>query len=220
MPYLQKEVILRAAQPTDLDALVQMCKICFPDNYRWQSIYPIARKWWHAVVESKASQALVLEDSIGIFAYSVLVLDLALWREESRKRNGSRVDQIIAAISCPNIAVWKRLWKITRVRLTKKRPRRNSVVQKTDERTVWAESAAVLPRRRNQGFSLLLIKERERSAREAGATRITTHVDSENIPSRRMNEKMGFVLISEDIRGCIYEQSLVDSDKIIAAPTV
>jgi len=207
MPYLQKEVILRAAQPTDLDALVQMCKICFPDNYRWQSIYPIARKWWHAVVESKASQALVLEDSIGIFAYSVLVLDLALWREESRNRNGSRVDQIIAAISCPNIAVWKRLWKITRVRLTKKRPCRNSVAQRNDEKTAWEESTAVLPRRRNQGFSILLIKESAKSARNVGAARIQAHIDSKNIASRQMHEKIGFVLISEDIRGCLYEQS-------------
>jgi len=199
----------RPALPTDVNALVRICSKCFPEYYKWQSIYPIGKNWWQVAIESKASQIIVLEDSSGIFALDVLVLALELWKAENKRRNGSLMARVFSAFCCPVPAVWKRLWKVALARLTYRRPVRNSVLERNCEQTAWLEYIAVLPRMVRQGHASWLFRIHEQGALAAGSTTINTHVDSENVPSRRMMEKMGYKLISEDIRGCLYGKSLV-----------
>ena len=212
-PSLSKDVRLRLALLTDLNALVYIDRKCFPEHYRWQSIYPIGKKWWKVVIESKASQTLVLEDSSGIFAHSVLVFDSGLWNTESKRRNGSVIVRVLSALFCTNPAVWRRLLKVALVRLTYRRPVMNSVVERRSGRIAWAETSAVLPRMARKGYGSFLIQAREQRALEAGATFIDTHVDSENVSSRRMNEKAGYVLISENKHGCLYKKCLADTGR-------
>lgn len=206
---LLKDVVLRPATLQDLKALISISRLCFSDNFRWRSIYPIAKQYWQTVVESKACETLVLEDSIGIFAYSVLAFDWELWAAEDEKRNGSQFVRVLSILCCPFPATWKRLWRVALARLNYKGLSRNSLMNQDHRKKAWSEITAVLSRRRNQGYNLLLIRARKERALAAGAAVIYTHVDSDNIASRRGNEKMGFELVCEDIRGCLYRQSVV-----------
>ena len=89
-----------------------------------------------------------------------------------------------------------------------RRTRGNRVVEERScERIAWAELTAVLPRVFKQGYGTLLMRAREQIALASGATAIETHTDSENIPPRRMLEKVGYVLVVEDLSGCLYRKS-------------
>jgi len=205
-----EDVKFRRASIADLNALVYICRVCFPEYYRWQSLVPVGRKWWKVVLESEASQIWVVEDSKGIFAFNVLVLDLELWKAESKARNGSLMFRLLAPLCCPFPTVWRRLWKVALVRVTTRKTVIHNVKKRSSERIAWSEMIGVLPRLRRKGMSSWLLRATNQKLREAGANTIETHIDSDNVPSRRMHEKMGYVLISEDLRGCLYRKSLVD----------
>ena len=205
------DIKMRLASITDLETLVYICRVCFPEEYRWKSILPLAKQWWRIVLESKASQTWVVEDSKGIFAFRTVVLDLELWKAESKRRNGSRMFRMTATLCCPFAAVWKRLWKTAVVLLTDKRPTRYRSPAKSFERIAWGERIGVLPRLRRAGVSSLLLRASNEKIREAGATAIETHIDADNTPARRNVEKNGYILVSEGPRGCLYRKSLIDS---------
>ena len=201
------------ASLADLNELVYVCRVCFPEYYRWRSFVPIGRKWWKVVLESEVSQTWVLEDINGVFAFDLLVLDTALWKEESKKRNGSFFFRILSVVCCPYPIVWKRLLKTTKMRFKSGRTEKKQASDSNNQTTAWVEMTAVLPRSRNQGWAIWLIQARGHRALQAGVSIIETRIDLDNVPSRRMADKAGYVLISEDPGGCLYRKYLKDDDR-------
>jgi len=204
------DVTLRPASTADLEDLLSISRSCFPDHFRWQSRYLIGRKYWKVVLQSKASQTLVLQDRTGVFAFGVLVLDLMMWESEREQRNGTALTKMFAVLCCPVPAVWTKLLKHGVLRLVDRRQLLRGAGPRSGERPAWAELLAVLPRMHRQGFGAVLMSAFEREAVASQRSVIEAHVDFENTSSRRMCERQGFTLVSSGRRGgCLYRKSLL-----------
>lgn len=204
------DVTLRPASTADLEDLLSVSRSCFRDHFRWQSRCSVGRKYWRVVLQSKASQTLVLQDRTGIFAFGVLVTDLMMWESERERRSGTAITKMFAVLCCPVPAVWTRLLKHAVLRLVTKRQFLQRACPRSGERPAWVELVAVLPRVHRQGFGSVIMSALEREALASQKSAIETHVDFENTSSRLMCERQGYALVSSSAPGgCLYRKSLL-----------
>ena len=69
-PY--RDSIIRCASSSDIYALVNICRMAFPRNVRWQGFGSFARKWWEVAIMSSGAEALIIQVNDEVQALCVL----------------------------------------------------------------------------------------------------------------------------------------------------
>ncbi len=186
---------VRRASARDVDALIGICRLGFPDSLRWQGFRPMAGDWWRTVLNTTAAQTWVCEANGTVCGLCVLVVDIDLWTREKARRREALTHVLLSSLLRPRLAaagVAKKLAKAA----GRKRDRANSPTAATSDVGTWIELIAVSPSMRGCGVGKRLLGVCEDCARELGSAALGLCVGAENEPAIRLYEASGFARLS------------------------
>lgn len=204
------------ADGDDIDTLVMITGICFPEQILWSN-ERLARRFWEAVMETAASETWIWNVDDKPAAFSHIIIDLDQWAKEKKAQEYGLLTKLKSVARKPSIL----FEKITRKR--KGRDKDQSYTYSTDarvseeltiwigsdvngdisnfryggiylnpEKVLWVERAGILPDYRNFGLSMHLMRHSEKVAREHGRSAICGVIQSHNKAWCLLHERFGY----------------------------
>ncbi|MHC4742633.1 MAG: GNAT family N-acetyltransferase [Planctomycetota bacterium] len=197
--------IIRRACQDDMHTLLYICRETFPESLRWQSPRFLGRKWWDGTLRSGLSETWILLKNGEAAGFCVLTTDLKEDLQGLRSRGVSPVDKLLAVLTHPKVAFF-RIVKRIRSAITVSRSNLKSVFAHTraDDNPVWLDLIGVVPRRRGQGIAKQMLRFCSSRISQLQRGVLKLRVDSDNLPARRLYERVGFVCTSQKGADCVY----------------
>lgn len=195
----------RSARNEDVDALIAICRRCFPETARWQSSYTLARKWWVSAIDSDAVETWVVEIGGAVEAFLVLIIDEAKWKLQKHARHAPIWFFLPALL---RLSIWKQCWSnvINRLRGNKSNVCTFCQIEMNPDlgSRIWLELLAVKPERWGGGVAHELMVHSERRAFQLNRQAIVLRVVSRNLRAKRFYEKEGYLLYRADRQNDLY----------------
>lgn len=197
---------VRAATPADLDALIGVCRLSFPDSLRWQGPGWIAARHWRRWLDSPFCSCWVCGSDETIWGFTVVVLDCSRYNAAAGMRRAERLEAALGALWRPKLAVRKMVR-----RLTRRRPEPRSDDPTRDahcdpQKCAWIELIAVRPDMQGRGFGAMMLSHCTSTARAWGYETVKLRVDRDNARALKVYRKAGFTITTEqtDAFTCTY----------------
>jgi ribosomal protein S18 acetylase RimI-like enzyme len=228
-------ITVRKAVITDLDSMVKIAKICFPDRFILQSIY-LSKKYWKVALESNSNEIWIWEINKQIAAFSLIITDLISWNQEKIKSNHYNLAiRLFALIMSPKfifIKIKKKIWIFKYASGKRKQAKnifiRNEInnpevrlkptndqslfyyggIYSNPENLVWIEFVAVSPNYRQHGLALQIIRLNENRALTLGRKEIYGVIEAIITPWWMMHERLGYKRIHEGSNRYTYRKIL------------
>jgi len=192
-----------------MEALLYICRECFPDSLRWQSPRSLGRKWWDATLTSSSSETWVCLKNGEIAGFCVLITDEDEEVKVGQQRNGSFFDRLFAVATHPKLAFFKIQKKIKAVMATAgNHSEPKATHSRIDENPVWLGLIAVSLSMRGKGLAKQMLYFCGDRAFQLNRHVIKLRVDPDNKPARSLYERTGFVCTSQTSVDCIYTKVL------------
>ena len=199
---------LRRACLTDVQQLVVLSRICFPQTWPWYAPMWYLLPLWTAILRSKAAEtylALLENRPVG---FAVLVVNEPLWNAERKFRHGSYVRRACAVSQRPlhglRLAL-KRLRLAMSARLsTSQAPELSRLC---DDR-VFLGTLGVMPDLRRHGIARALMELRENRAKELCRSLAWGMTDIGNTPAERFLTTYGYRCVRNSRLGTTWERIL------------
>lgn len=201
--------MIACGEQKDIDALVSICRMCFPRSLRWHGNRSLAEKWWETVLSASGAEVYVIRKDGQIVAFCLLVTDEYAFNTVMSRLPVSWWRQILCLAQCPLVVLRKAVTFLRR-RL-KSRERLATCPMPTDwspEHRTWIELIAVSPLYRRKGYASMLMKHCDSRSLALGRTKIGLKADEDNTSSRMFYESLGFTELWADAGGCCYGKSL------------
>ena len=207
------------AGEADIDTLVMITGICFPEQILWSN-ERLARRFWEAVMKTDASETWMWNVDDVPAAFSHIIIDLEQWAKEKKAQEYGLLTKMKSVAKNPSILLEKIATK------RKGRDKDQSYTHPTDSRmgeelttwirsdvngdmsnfryggmylnpenVVWVERAGILPDYRNFGLSMHLMRHSEKIARELKRSAICGVIQSHNKAWCLLHERFGYQAI-------------------------
>jgi len=188
-PY--RDSIIRRASSSDIYALVNICRMAFPRNVRWQGFGSFARRWWEVAIMSSGAEALIIQVNDEVLALCVLVTDEAQWSQEKGQRRGPFVWRFISVMSCPVLAGSK-IMRVMMDKIDSHQTQQPAVCDWKPKRRTWIELIAVCTQHRGRGLAKSLLQHCETRTIALGKKAISLRVHKSNKAARCLYKTMGY----------------------------
>ncbi|MBN2590382.1 MAG: GNAT family N-acetyltransferase [Sedimentisphaerales bacterium] len=187
-------IIIRRAVHDDIDALVHISRISFPDLLIWCT-EKHARKTWNCFIKSEFQEVWVCQFNHEVVAIFRLVKDINKIKEEIQELKPGLIPALCYLITRPRILYEKIIRKINNKKST-------DIIydKKTNElakNSIWCYSVAVLPKMRNQSIGSKMISVCEKRGFESGYDSIKIFIKKNNKDSIRFYERLGFTKVAK-----------------------
>ena len=187
------------ATPSDVDRLVLIGRVCFPNAPEWNAPHFIIARWWRKIICSADSKVFVLRDDGEAKAFIIYVADESVWdRLESEGPNRKSI-KILVSILRPRL-LKSRIIKLRKLRgdstvhnaAQKENDFATIDVSHDSEPEFFAGLMGVDPQFRKRGIGRSLLEACEAMARERGTKIVKIYVDPRNRKAQSIYESMGY----------------------------
>lgn len=183
---------IRRADTGDIEALIEICRIVFPNYLMWCT-NRCARKWWEYIIGSKSHETWVYQFNNEIVALIRFVIDANLYKKEVRKLRPRFGALLCFFIVRPRLLFEKVLERVTRMTSSSENYSDSSGLNSLANKSMWFHSIAVLPNMRGQGIGISMMQFCGRRAVELGFDSVKCFIKTNNNVSIRFHEKLGFI---------------------------
>ncbi|NIO21769.1 MAG: GNAT family N-acetyltransferase [Candidatus Aenigmarchaeota archaeon] len=188
----KKQITVRRAEQGDIDALVRICRECFPASVKWQSGF-FARKFWSSALRFPSSETWIWLVNDQAAGFSQIVIDEGAWAEEKRERGVGLAPLLLALVTHPRLIVLKIKKKIQLARHEDRRETQSGIRAEPGKR-IWVERVAILPYYRKLGLALQIMNFSEERAMSLGRHAIRGVIEVINEPWCWLHERFGYVV--------------------------
>ena len=183
---------IRRATIGDIEALIEICRICFPNVLIWCT-NRCARKWWEYIIGSKSHETWVYQFNNQIVAMIRLEVDAKPYKKEIRRLRPRFGTLLCVFIVRPRLLFEKIMETITRVTSSSVYYSENSSLNSLANKSMWPHTSAVLPGMRGKGIGTSMMRFCEQRAVELGYDSIKFFIKTNNNGSIRLHERLGFI---------------------------
>jgi ribosomal protein S18 acetylase RimI-like enzyme len=183
---------IRRATGDDIEALIEICRIIFPNYLIWCTNC-CARRWWESVIRSKSHETWVYQLNNEIIALVRLVTDANRYKKEIQKLRPRFGTLLCVFIVRPRLLFGKILETIARMISSRVSYSDSSGLNSLVNQSMWFHSIAVLPNMRGKGIGTSMMCFCEQRAIELGFDSVKCFVKTNNNVSIRFHERLGFI---------------------------
>jgi len=183
---------IRRATRVDIEALIEICRIIFPNYLIWCN-NRCAGKWWKCIIRSKSHETWVYQFNNEIVALIRFVIDANSYKMEIRKLRPRFCTLLCVFIMRPRLLFEMILEKIARVTSSSVNYSDNSGLNSHANKSMWFHSIAVLPNMRGKGIGTSMMRFCEQRAVELGFDSAKCFIKTNNNGSIRLHERLGFI---------------------------
>jgi hypothetical protein len=221
-PTGQKNVItLEMAGLADVDKLIHITRVCFPDQIAW-NLRSLASDFWSGVLGSTSSETWIWYVNGEAAAYSHMAVDVALWAAEKSRYNYGLGTKLYALLTNPGLALLKAGKAVGGTRSAdiykpSSGDSRERVKNKCQEflassgkagdvltyggisfdpgEVLWVERAGILPEFRKLGLALRLMQFSDKKARELEREAVCGMIEAAKSPWCLIHERFGYASV-------------------------
>lgn len=187
----RRDPIIRRALSSDICTFVNICRMAFPGNVRWQSFRSLARRWWQTALTSSGTETWIAEVDNKVLAMCLLVTDEAQWTQDKAHRSESSVLRFIAAASCP-VLTGAKVLRAMKDKMDSHQVQPLTLPDRPSETRTWIELIAVCARHRGRGLAKCLLRHCEARTKALGKQAISLRVHKSNQAARGLYKAMGY----------------------------
>jgi hypothetical protein len=185
---------IRRATLDDIEALIKICRISFPNYLIWCTDR-CARKWWESIIRSKSHETWVYQLDNEIVALIRLVIDPNQYNKEIRKLRPRLSTVLWVFIKRPLFLFTTIIGKIKRVFSSSLSYSDSSRLNSLTKRSLWVHTNAVLPGMRGKGIGTNMMRFCEQRSINLGYDSMKFFIKTNNKGSIRLHERLGFIRI-------------------------
>jgi len=183
---------IRRATIGDIEALIEISRISFPNYLRWCTNH-CARKWWEYIIKSKSHETWVYQFNNEIVALIRFVIDAKPCKKEIRKLRPRYSTLLCVFIVRPRILFEYIMERISRVTSSSVNYPNSSGLMSLANKSMWFHSIAVLPNMRGKGIGTSMMRFCEQRAVELGFDSVKCTIKTNYNDSIRLHERLGFI---------------------------
>ncbi len=203
--FINTDMLIRRTTKDDIEALMNISRLSFPDSLRWSGPKCQARKWWKYMIAAQFSETWVCQYKGQVVGFIMLTTDPKQHKKEKSKLRPSPATLLCTFAMHPWLLVTRiveRAFSIndTYVALND--------VKSLAHKPLWPESSAVLPKMRNRGLGTRMMNFCEQRARELGCDSIKFCIKRKNRGSIRLHERLGFIRTAQNKNYYMYTKLL------------
>lgn len=206
---IDRDVLIRRVTYEDVDELIKICRMSFPDSLRWQGPSFYARKWWNITLGLPSCETWVSLSDGQAVGFLILVTDGGRYKKARRKLRPGLLFVLAAMGTCPKLFLKKLLCRIFMAISTRAR---DSFAEDIDvSPCTRIELVAVLPHMQNKGLGTKMLEFSIKRSSELRRKGITLLVNSSNISAIRVYEKVAFKKTGQSKRGLTYTKVISET---------
>ena len=187
-------IIIRRAVKDDIESLVYISKISFPNQLIWFT-RDQAKKTWEHIIKSSYQEIWVCQFHDEVIAVIRLEIDEVESKKEFEEIKPGLCTILGYFISNPCILIEKIFKRIIRKYLSNKFYYDD--LKEFGINSVWCFTSAVHPKMRNKGIGTRMMNFCEARALEMGYDSIKFCIKKNNNGSIRLHERLGFIRVGE-----------------------
>jgi ribosomal protein S18 acetylase RimI-like enzyme len=183
-------IIIRRAIEDDIDALINISRISFPDQLIWCTENQ-AKKTWEHFIKSEFQEVWVCQFNNEVVAVIRLEKDVSQCNREIKALKPGLQTVLCILILRPRLLFEKVLEKF--IFLLSKNAIYSDRIETLGKNSIWCHSSAVLPKMRNKGIGSKMMSFCEQRGLELGYDSIKFFIKTTNKGSIRLHERLGFI---------------------------
>ena len=224
------QIVLRRAELSDVKALMNITKMCFPDEIRWQ-IRWLARDYWRGVIHSPHSETWIWEVKGECAGFSQVLNDINAWIREKKTYDYGVFTKMLGIVLKPRIIarkISKNMWGLNGQEVyepSKKSGMTENLLNKiapenpdegvtyggvkiNPDEVLWVELAGVLPEFRRYGIAIRSLRHSDELAKKRGRRAICGVIEETVTPWCALHERFGYYAILRKNRKFVFVKYL------------
>jgi len=217
-------VSVKKASAGDLDTLVSMTRVCFPDEIAW-NVRPLAAKFWKGVLESPSCETWIWIVGNSPAAFCHLVVDVEMWAGEKPRYDYGLATKLWRLIANPDVLIRKIKKKLNPPQAEDiYKPSEDASMKENYERcagfmsstlssnetllygglefnpseVMWVERAGVLPEYRKHALAIRVIQFSNKRAKELQRSAVCGMIEMVKKPWCFLHERFGYGAVHYD----------------------
>lgn len=187
-----EHLIVRKAESSDIDELIEISRQGFPEAVRWQIPRFLSRKRWAEILESEIAETWICSLNGRIAGYVILLKDNTVSIVKKYHYDRYVLRKCYYHLLCPRL-IFKKLVK--KIHSYKKKNVTVSPAESQKEELnncTWIDSIAVSPEMRGKGVARKLLQICRQRTLELKKEGIKLSVETENVAARNLYRNFGF----------------------------
>ena len=195
-----QQVIFRRMGYEDIDKLITICQMSFPDSLRWASPHSYAHRWWSTISETRSCEAWVSLSGEEITGFVLLIIDTEEWRKVKKLQLKMKLSELLSVFERSPIRFATRAVK----KLFGKKGSEVTFfhnINGTAPAPVWIELIAVTPQMQCKGIGMKLVEFSKQRAAQLSRKQLMLLVNIKNTPAQELYKKFGFKRVNSSQSG-------------------